>query len=105
LAAPFGDEPCFEAGDIAGGVGLDLVDPHVVNDHAVRGKVNEFPCAVVYEGGILLLQSGLPLGGHGLVQRNPVRFGSTHSRAERRATAIGDVPASAWGGPMMRSGT
>jgi hypothetical protein len=38
LAAPFGDEPCFEAGDIAGGVGLDFVDQHVVNDHAARGN-------------------------------------------------------------------
>jgi hypothetical protein len=37
LAAPFGDEPCFEAGDIASGVGLDFVDPHVVNDHAPAG--------------------------------------------------------------------
>jgi hypothetical protein len=46
----------------------------VVNDHATRGKVNEFPCAVVYEGGILMLHSGLPLGGLGAVQRSPVRF-------------------------------
>jgi hypothetical protein len=36
--------------DIASGVGLDLVGPHVVNDHAVGGKVDEFPRAVVYEG-------------------------------------------------------
>jgi hypothetical protein len=51
LAAPFGDEPCFAAGDVAGGVRLDFdEDPHVANDHATRGKVNEFPCAVVYEG-------------------------------------------------------
>jgi hypothetical protein len=38
-----GNEPCFEAGDIANGVGLDLVDPHVVNDHAVGGKVRRVP--------------------------------------------------------------
>jgi hypothetical protein len=75
LTAPFGDEPCFEAGDIASGVGLDLVDPYVVNDHAVGGKFDEFSRAVVYEGGILLLLSGLPLGGMGVVQRSPVRFG------------------------------
>jgi hypothetical protein len=75
LAAPFGDEPCFEAGDIASGVELDLVDPHIVNDHAVGGKFDEFPRAVVYEGGILLLHSGLQLGGLGAVQRSPVRFG------------------------------
>jgi hypothetical protein len=54
LAAPFGDESCFEAGDIAGGVGLDFVDPHVVNDHAARGKVDEFPSVVVDEGGIFI---------------------------------------------------
>jgi hypothetical protein len=75
LDAPFGDEPCFEAGDIANGVGLDFVDPHDVNDHAVRGKVNEFPRPVVYEGRVLLLHSGLPLGGLGVVQSSSVRFG------------------------------
>jgi hypothetical protein len=93
LAAPFGDEPCFEAGDISGGVELDYVYPHVVNDHAARGKVDELLRAVVHEVGILLRLSGLPLGGLGAVQSNPVRMGSTHSRAERRATAVGDVPA------------
>jgi hypothetical protein len=67
LAAPIGDDPCFEAGDIAGSVALDFVDLHVVNDHATRGKVNEFPCAVVYEGGILMLHRGLPLRGMGVV--------------------------------------
>jgi hypothetical protein len=75
LAAPFGDEPGFEAGDIANGVGFDFVDPHVVNDYAVKGKVDEFPRAVVYEGGVLLLHSGLPLGGMGAVQNSPVQFG------------------------------
>jgi hypothetical protein len=75
LVAPLGDEPRFEAGDIANGVGLDLVDPHIVNDHyAVRGKVDEFTRAVVYEGGVLLLHSVLPLGGLGVVQSSPVRF-------------------------------
>jgi hypothetical protein len=74
LAAPFGDVPRFEAGDIANGVGLDFVDPHVVNDHAVRGKVNEFPRAVVYEGRVLMLHSGLPLGGMSVVQSSPVQF-------------------------------
>jgi hypothetical protein len=67
LAAPFGDKPHFEAGDVTGGVGLDFEDPHVVKDHATRGKVKEFPCAAVYEGGILMLHSGLPLGGLGAV--------------------------------------
>jgi hypothetical protein len=77
LAASFGDEPAeprFEAGDVTGGVGHDFVNPHVVNDHATRGKVNEFPCAVVYEGEILMLHSGLPLGGLNAVQGSPVRF-------------------------------
>jgi hypothetical protein len=74
LAAPFGDEPRFEAGDIANGVGLDLVNPHDINDHVVMGKVDEFPRAVVYEGGVLLLHGGLPLGGMGDVQSSPVRF-------------------------------
>jgi hypothetical protein len=60
LAAPFGDEPGFEVGDIAYGVGLDLVDPHIVSDYTVRGKVDEFPRAVVYEGGVLMAH----LGGH-----------------------------------------
>jgi hypothetical protein len=75
LAAPFGDEPGFEAGDIANSVGLDFLDPHDVNDNAVRGKVDEFPRAVVYEGGVLMLHNGLPLGGLGDVQSSPVRFG------------------------------
>jgi hypothetical protein len=74
LAAPLGDEPCFEAGDIACGVGLDFVDPHVVNDHAAKGQIDEFPRAVVYEGAILMLHNGMPLGGLGAVQRSPVRF-------------------------------
>jgi hypothetical protein len=67
LAAPFGDEARVEAGDIANGVRLDFVDPHYVNDHAVKFKVDEFPRAVVYEGGVLLLHSGLPLGALGAV--------------------------------------
>jgi hypothetical protein len=75
LVAPFGDEPCFEAEDIACGVGLDFVDPHDVNDNVARGKVDEFPRAVVYAGGILLLHSGLLMRGLGAVQRSPVRFG------------------------------
>jgi hypothetical protein len=54
LAAPFGNESRFEEGDIANGVRLDLANPHVVNDHAVKGKVDEFPRAVAYEGGVLL---------------------------------------------------
>jgi hypothetical protein len=74
LAAPFGDEPRFEAGDIANGVGLDFVDPHVVNDHATKGEVDEFPRAVVYEGGVLMLHNGLPLGGLGAVRSSMVRF-------------------------------
>jgi hypothetical protein len=50
LAAPFGNEPCFEAIDISGGVRLDLVDSHdVINDHVAMGKVDEFPHAVVHE--------------------------------------------------------
>jgi hypothetical protein len=49
LAAPFGDEPRLEAGDVTGGVRLDVVDPHAVNYHATRGKVNEF---VKVEGAI-----------------------------------------------------
>jgi hypothetical protein len=36
LAATFGDEPGFEAGDIAEGVWLDLVDPLIVDDHLSR---------------------------------------------------------------------
>jgi hypothetical protein len=74
LATPFGDEPRFKAGDIANGVGLDLVNPHVDNDHAVTRKVDEFARAVVYEGGVLLLHSGLPLGGMGAVHSSPIRF-------------------------------
>jgi hypothetical protein len=73
-AASFGDEPCFEAGDIANGVGFDFVDPHAFNNHAAMEKVDEFPRAVVYEGGVLPLRSGLPLGGMGVVKGSPVRF-------------------------------
>jgi hypothetical protein len=74
LAASFGDESCFEAGDIANDVGLDFVDPYVVNDHVVRGKIDEFPRAVVYEGGVLM-HRGLPLGGMGVVHGSPILYG------------------------------
>jgi hypothetical protein len=60
LAATFGDEPCFEARDIAHGVCVDIVDPHSIYDHAVGGKVDELPRAVVEEGGVLMVYSGLP---------------------------------------------
>jgi hypothetical protein len=79
LAAPFGDEPRFEAGDIANGVGLDFVNLHVVNDHTVSGKVDEFPRAVVYEGGVLLLHSGLRVRGMGAVKSSPVLWFHTLS--------------------------
>jgi hypothetical protein len=39
------------------------------------GKVDGFPHAVVYEGGVLLLHIGLPLGGMSADQNCPVRFG------------------------------
>jgi hypothetical protein len=42
LAAPFGDERRFEAGDIANGVELNFIYPHVVNDHAVKGRSTSF---------------------------------------------------------------
>jgi hypothetical protein len=72
---PFSDELHFEAGEIANGVGLDLVNPRDVNNHAVRGKVDECPRAVVLEGGVLLLHNGLPQGGGlGIIYRSPVRF-------------------------------
>jgi hypothetical protein len=61
LAATFGDEPCFEAEDIAHGVRLDFVDQHDVDDHLSGGKVDEFPSAVVHEEGVLLLHAGLPI--------------------------------------------
>jgi hypothetical protein len=94
LAAPFSDESCFEAGNIAGGVGLDFVDSHVVNDLATGGKVNEFPCAVVYEERILMLHSGLPVRGMGAVQRSHVRFrfhtlsGGKESDGNRRCAGM-----------------
>jgi hypothetical protein len=65
LVATVGDEPCFEARDIAHGVGFDLVGPHVVYNHAVGGKVDEFPSAVVHERGVLMLHGGLPIWGMG----------------------------------------
>jgi hypothetical protein len=45
LAAAFGHEPGFEAGDITQCVKLYLVVPHVVDDHSVGWKVDEFPSA------------------------------------------------------------
>jgi hypothetical protein len=60
LAAIVGEESCFEAGDIAHGVRFYLVDLRVVDDHAVGLKIDEFPRAVVNEGGVLLLHCGLP---------------------------------------------
>jgi hypothetical protein len=105
LAAPFDDEPRFEAGDIANGVGLDFVNSHDANDHAARGKVDKFPRAVLDEGGVLLLHSGLPLGAWAPSIAARYDFGSTHTRADDRATAVGDVPAWVWGGLVIRSGT
>ena len=74
LTAPLGDEPRFEAGDVAGCIRLDFEDPHAVDDHAAWGEVHKVPRAVADEGGILLLHSGLPLGGLGAVQRSSVGF-------------------------------
>jgi hypothetical protein len=74
LAATFGDEPCFGAGDIAHGVRLDLVDPHYVDDLAVGGKVDEFPSAVVHERGVLLLHGGFPIWGLGAGESSAAGF-------------------------------
>jgi hypothetical protein len=74
LASTFGDEPCFEAGDTANRVGFDFVDPHVGDDNAVKEKVDKFPRAVAYVGGVLMLHSGLQLGGLGAIHSSPVRF-------------------------------
>ena len=46
LTAPLGDEPRFEAGDVAGCIRLDFEDPHVVNDHAAWGEVHKVPRAI-----------------------------------------------------------
>jgi hypothetical protein len=40
MAAAFGDETGIEAGDIALGIRLNLVHPHVIDDHAVWWKVD-----------------------------------------------------------------
>jgi hypothetical protein len=74
LAATFGYEPCFEAGDIAHGIRLDFVDPHLVDDHSSGGKVDEFPCAVVHEGGLHMLRSGLLAWYLGARESSPVDF-------------------------------
>jgi hypothetical protein len=74
LAAAFGDEHGFEAGDIAEGVGFDLVNPHVVDDQSSWGKVDEFPSAVGHEIGVLLLHGGLLISGLGARERNAIGF-------------------------------
>jgi hypothetical protein len=49
LTAALGDDASFEARYGTLRVGLDLVDPHIVEDHAVGGDIDEFPRAVVHE--------------------------------------------------------
>jgi hypothetical protein len=75
MAATFGDEPYFEAGDIAQGIILDLVDPHAIDDHPSGGKVEEFPSAVVHARGVLLLHGGLLIHGLGAGESSAVGFG------------------------------
>jgi hypothetical protein len=74
LAAAFGDAPGFEAGDITHFVILDVADPHDFDDHAVGGKVDEFPRVVVHEGGVLLMHGGLPFCCLGVGESGPVQF-------------------------------
>jgi hypothetical protein len=87
LAAPFGDEPRIEAEDVTGGVGLDFVNPHVVNDHATRGKVNESHVPLSMREEYSCCIAACHWGAMALLKAYRYDFGSTHSRADRRATA------------------
>jgi hypothetical protein len=69
LTTPLGHEADFYAGDFTICVGLDFIDPHDVDDHVVEGEINEFPRAIIHEGGVLMLHRSLPFlrlfGGEG----------------------------------------
>jgi hypothetical protein len=78
-----------------------FVDLHIVNDDAVMGKVDVFPRAVVYEACI----AACHWGAWALFKAARYALGSTHYRAERRATAVKVAPAGVWDGPVIGSGT
>jgi hypothetical protein len=105
LAAPIGDEPCFEAGDISGGVGLDFVDPHLLTTTRLGGRSTSSHVRLSVREEYSCCITACHWGPWALSNAARYDLGSTHSRAERRATAVGDVPAGVWGGPMIRSGT
>jgi hypothetical protein len=56
LTAALEDELGFVARNFTLCVRLDTVNPHVVDDHAVDGEIDELPHAIVNEGGILMLR-------------------------------------------------
>jgi hypothetical protein len=60
LTAVFGHKAGFKTGDTIHNVGLYLLHPHVIDDRAVWGKFDRFPRTIDHEGGVLLLQRGLP---------------------------------------------
>jgi hypothetical protein len=53
-SAALGNEPIFEPENVAELIGLNLVNPHVVDDPADLGKVNKGPCVVRLKGVELL---------------------------------------------------
>jgi hypothetical protein len=46
LTATLGDETGFKARDGTLSVGLDLANPHAIDDHAAGGEIDEFTRAV-----------------------------------------------------------
>jgi hypothetical protein len=101
LTTTLGREAGLEAGDFTPRLSLDLVDSHVVDDHATGGKFDEFQWGIGHEGGLLLLHRGL------IFLRLMAGEGSTInlSLADRRAIASDAAPTAICGGSVIRLAT
>jgi hypothetical protein len=90
--AALGDETSFESRDVTLRVGLDLVNPHVVDDHTVGGEISYVPRAVVHKGVILMLHRCLSLLCLHTREGNTVRRGlDTYSGGQQSNDAVTSV--------------
>jgi hypothetical protein len=93
LAAAFGDQPGFEAGDITRCVGLHLVDPHVVttNRYGGRSTRSHMPLPIREEYSCYI--GACHCGASAMERAARYDFGSIQYLAERRALASSDASA------------